>query len=55
METLAEVAEKPKKITPPEAVKEQRISSGRPQKYCQFCGAPNDKFVPICWMCKRSV
>jgi len=27
----------------------------RPEKICQKCGAPNDVFVDICWMCKEKV
>ena len=27
----------------------------RPEKTCQKCGAPNDVFVEVCWMCKERV
>lgn len=27
----------------------------RPQKVCTNCGAPNDKFVSKCWLCKSTV
>ena len=25
----------------------------RKQVPCSYCGAPNDPFVKICWMCKK--
>jgi hypothetical protein len=27
----------------------------RPEKTCAKCGAPNDTFVDVCWMCKEKI
>jgi hypothetical protein len=39
------------------AAKEKSLSSDpdRPEKNCPKCGAPNDTFVDICWMCKEKI
>jgi len=39
------------------AAREKELSTDphRPEKICAKCGAPNDKFVNVCWMCKERV
>lgn len=41
---------------PAEPVKtETCVVEGREQKVCSKCGAPNDKFVHKCWLCKSDI
>ncbi len=35
--------------------KELGADPSRPEKTCAKCGAPNDKFVNVCWMCKEPI
>jgi hypothetical protein len=39
------------------AAREKELSGdpNRPEKMCPKCGAPNDTFVDICWMCKEKI
>lgn len=30
-------------------------SADRPQVLCKTCGAPNDNFVRVCWLCKKEL
>lgn len=43
-----------KSVAQPPAAKQQ----GEPvkeEKTCPKCGAPNDKFVHVCWLCKTEI
>ncbi len=33
----------------------QRQEPVKEEKTCQKCGAPNDKFVHVCWLCKAEI
>jgi ribosomal protein L40E len=48
----AVAAEEPK---PQEKKAETAVVEGREQKVCPKCGAPNDKFVHKCWLCKSDI
>ena len=49
----AELKEMPiKSIAQPEPQRQEPVKE---EKTCPKCGAPNDKFVHVCWLCKAEI
>ncbi len=56
-EREVEEEETPRQKMQKMAAREKELAGDpdRPEKVCQKCGAPNDRFVGVCWMCKERV
>lgn len=58
--TEQEIQEAMKDVPEREVVEDEAKTSPemrpeRKEKHCPKCGAPNDDFVDVCWMCKERI
>ena len=51
----AQIQEAMKEVPEREIEEERPKTLERKEKMCPKCGAPNDVFVNICWLCKENV